>query len=314
MSPTRIVLHRLLPAVLIMFLVACGNNSTQVSPSPPATSLSQHLYVGAGFFPGTNQIQQFALPITSTSTSTVSLSTTFVFGLAVDNHGNVAAGDQSGDLAVFNAPLSSSAIASATFSNGTTIANNQLAFSAAGDLFATDGFTNVNLFKQPFTSASTPSQVISAVVNGSFNIISGAALDSSGNLILSTNAVSNNQGNLIVFAPPYTGTAITTPLQANTHYFGVALSSTQLFVASALGYPKIDVYSLPITANSVPVFSITKGLFNPTSVALDNNGNLYVANTLNIVSYTAPLSASSAPSVILALGGSVTSSTIAIGK
>ena len=297
-----------------MFITACGNNSTQVLPSPPATSSSQHLYVGAGFFPGTSQIQQFTLPVTSTSTSTVGLSTTFVFGLAVDSNGNIAAGDQLGDLAVFNAPLSSSATASATFSNGTTITNNQLAFNAAGDLFATDGFTNVNLFRQPFTSASTPSQVISAVVNASFNIVSGAALDSSGNLILSTNAASNNQGNLTVFAPPYTGSAIMTALQANTHYFGVALSSTQLFVASALGYPKIDVYNLPITANSVPAFSITNGLFNPTSVALDNKGNLYVANTLNIVSFTAPLSASSTPSVILTLGGSVTSSTIAIGK
>lgn len=244
----------------------------------------------------------------------VSLSTTFVFGLAVDSHGDIAAGDQSGDLAVFNAPLSGTTTASATFSNGTTTTNNQLAFNAAGDLFATDGFTKVNLFRQPFTSTSMPSQVISAVVNNSFNIVSGAALDSSGNLILSTNAVSNNQGNLIVFAPPYTGPAITTALQANTHYFGVALSSTQLFVASALGYPKIDVYDLPITANSAPVFSITKGLFSPTSVALDNEGNLYVANTVNMVSYTAPLSASSTPNVILTLGGSVSSSTIAIGK
>jgi len=314
MLPTRIVFCRLLSAALIVFLIGCGHNSTQVSA--PAPSSSQHLYVGAGFFPGTgtNQIQQFTLPITSTSTSAVSLPTTFVFGLAVDSNGNIAAGDMSGHLAVFNAPLGSSTTASAMFSNGTAVTNEQLAFNAAGDLFATDGFTDVNLFRQPFTSASTLSQVISAVVNGLFNIVSGAALDSSGNLILSSNAVSNNEGNLIVFAPPYTGPAITTALQANTHYSGLALSSTQLFVASALGNPRIDVYNLPIAANSAQAFSITSGLFNPTSVALDSKGNLYVANTLNIVSYTAPLSASSTPSVILTLGGPVTSSSIAIGK
>ncbi|HLJ85271.1 MAG TPA: hypothetical protein VKZ53_00520 [Candidatus Angelobacter sp.] len=300
--------------LLIGCLMGCGGNST-ASPLPVS---SQHLYVGVGSLAasGSGEIQQFTLPITDTSTPTVRLPMSFVSGLAVDSNGNIAAGDGAGNLEIFKAPLSGTTTISAAFSNG--FANGQPAFSAAGDLFVTDD-NNVDVFAPPFTSASTPSQVIGVITASGFN--RGAALDANGNLILSNlgGAVSTVQSNLLVLAPPYIGPAIATPFQADTFYMSVALSSTQLFVVSALGNQRIDVYNLPITANSEPAFSITSGLSLPKSVALDSNGNLYVGNLVNITAYSAPLSSSSTPSATLRINGLagndlLTLSSIAIGK
>ena len=68
-----------------------------------------------------------------------------VFALAVDSAGNVAVGDFSGNISIFNAPITGSASPSATFKNGTATFVDNLAFNSAGDLFATTNSNQINV-------------------------------------------------------------------------------------------------------------------------------------------------------------------------
>lgn len=78
------------------------------------------------------------------------------------------------------------------------------------------------------------------------------------------------------------------------------MSATQLFAANvAGGTGRVDVYNLPITAASVPVFSLTTGVNTPEGLDVDAAGNLYVGNLSNatVTVYNAPITAGSVPSV-----------------
>ncbi len=304
----RLLAVRLLAALFIVSLTACGGhskNSSQIT--------LQHLYVGNDNTPG--QILQFTLPLTNSSTPTVTLSTSNtnnVLSLAVDSSGNLVSGDTAGRLAIFNAPITSASAATATFNNGSAISAGQLAFNSVGDLFATSTSTNINLFTHPLTSSSTPSTVISG---GGITAAIGATLDANGNLFVSNSGVSSS--NLAVFAPPYTGAPTVTPVVAGAFYRKVALTSTQLFVSNVAGATgQVDVYNLPLTASSAPAFSIIN-VNAPEAVAFDSSGNLYVGNfgDATIRVFTPPFSASSSPSVTLKVStGAFSVFGIAIGK
>jgi hypothetical protein len=269
----------------------------------------------------TGHALQFALPLTgSTPTATLSLPTASdVTALAVDSAGNVAVGDASGSISIFNGPITGSASASATFKNGTSTFVDTLAFNSAGDLFATSFTNKINVFTHPLTSASTPSQVItSANLTGGF----GVALDSANNLIVS-NSPSPAGSNLLVYAPPYTGLPIATAVVPAANYRQMAISGTQLFVvASQVSASSIDVYNLPITAASAPAFLIKSGLFggsvSASGLAVDSSGNLYAGFSGNLGTtdtggvriYTPPFSGASAPNGITGVFGI----TLAVGK
>jgi hypothetical protein len=299
------IVIRFLPVVLIVCLTGCGGNST--TPAAP-----QHLYVGNDNSPAT--ILQFTLPITNTSMPSVTVAptngTSNLTALAVDASGNLATGDFAGHLAIFPAPITSTSTASATFNNGTATNDGQLAFNAVGDLFATTTSTKVNLFTHPLSSSSTPSL---GITDASLTSAVGAALDNSGNLVVSNAGAGGST--LTVFAPPYTTASFVTPSAAGTAYRKVALNTSQLFVASvAPGTGKIDVFNLPLTVSSAPVFSMTN-VNVPEAVAFDGNGNLYVGNLgdATIRVFTPPFSAASTPTVTLTVTGASIFG-IAIGK
>ncbi|SRR5229473_2818262 len=101
----RLLVVRLFAGFFIVSLVACGGHSK----SNQTTQTPQHLYVGNDNASG--PILQFALPLTSSSTPTVTLSnssTVSVVALGVDSSGNLASGLLSGNIAIFNAPITGS--------------------------------------------------------------------------------------------------------------------------------------------------------------------------------------------------------------
>jgi len=303
-------------AAFIACLAACGGSTKPPVPPvpPPAT---QHLYINGT----TGHALQFALPLTgSTPTATLSLATASdVTAVAVDSAGNVALGDASGSISIFNGPITGSGSASATFKNGTSTFVDTLAFNSVGDLFATSFTNQINVFTHPLTSASTPSQVItSANLTSAF----GVALDSANNLIVS-NSPTPAGSNLLVFAPPYTGLPIATAVVPAANYRQMAISGTQLFIVnSQVSLSKIDVYNLPITAASAPAFLISNGLFggsvSSSGVAVDSSGNLYAGLGGNLGTtdsggiriYAPPFSGASAPNVVPGVFGI----TLAVGK
>ena len=315
LSCTSSQLLCLFAAAFIACLAACGGSTKSPVPGPPPST--QHLYINGA----TGHALQFALPLTGTTpTATLSLPTASDVGaVAVDSAGNVAVGDVAGNITIFNAPITGSASAAATFKNGTATSVDQMVFNSAGDLFATSFTNQINVFTHPLTSASTPSQVItSANLTSGF----GVALDSANNLIVS-NSPNTAGSNLLVFAPPYTGLPIATAVIPAAHYRQLAISGTQLFVVNSLvSTSKIEVYSLPITAASTPAFLISTGLFGGSvsagGVALDSSGNLYAGLGGNLGTtdsggiriYVPPFSAASSPSATTSAFGT----SLAVGK
>jgi hypothetical protein len=300
-------------AALIACLAGCGGGSS--TPGPP--SGTQHLYTDST--PG--QARQFALPLAGNSpTATLSIpAANSVAALALDSAGNLAIGDVAGNITIFSGPITGSSSASATFKNGTSTFVDQLVFNSAGDLFVTTHSNTINVFTHPLTSASTPSQVITSA---SLTSTVGIALDSAGNLIVG-NRPSPLGSNVLVFAPPYTGAPIVTGLIPAASFGEIAISGTELFVANSLvSTSQINVYNLPITAASVPAFSISNGIFggsvSATGVAVDSSGNLYVGLGGNLGTtdsggvriYVPPFSSASAPSVT----AGVFAFTMAVGK
>jgi hypothetical protein len=269
------------------------------------------LYVGNDN--GAGQILQYSLPLTASSTANFGFPSANNVSTGVDASGNLVAADNAGHLTYFPAPLSAGSVPTATFTNGTAASSGQIAVTTGGDIFVATQRAVVNGFTHPFTNASTPSSTVtSAGMTGAI----GAAFDASGNLYMSSTPTTSS--NLFVFAPPYTGAPIATPVLAGAAYRKIALSSTQLFATSVAGTTgRVDVYALPITASSAPAFAITTGLNGPEAAAVDAAGNLYVGNVSNatITVYAPPFSAASAPAVTLTVGtGTFAIFGITIGK
>jgi hypothetical protein len=297
-------------AALLIACLSCGGGNIIINPP----QLTGHLYLGT--FDAPAKLLQFSLPLDSMSAPAVTLTNstlTDTAAIAVDNNGNVATADFSGNIAVFNAPFGGST--AATFKNGAATNTGQLAFNSAGDLFATTVSGTINVFTHPLTSASTPSQVVSNI-----NLLTtvGAVIDSSGNLIIA-NSHGPSGSNLVAFAPPYNGLPFVTLVVPGASYRQMAVSGSLLFVVnSVLGASSVDVYNLPINAGSHPAFSITGGIFNaprsPQSVAVDAAGNLYVGDVSNasINVYPPPLSSASVPNLTLSVNHG--SQGMAIGK
>ncbi|HME82237.1 MAG TPA: hypothetical protein VKF82_09190 [Candidatus Eremiobacteraceae bacterium] len=277
---------------LVLVLAGCSGSST--SPMPTAPPVLTHLYIANDNTPG--GIRQYTLPLTSVSTPNFTIAANNTVAIAIDSSGlGLAAGDFSGNLTYYPPPLTASSVPTAAFKNGTAPDNGQLQF-LGGDLYAGSTATTVNIFDPPFTNASV---VAGSATGAGLTGAVGTAFDASGNLYVS-NAVSGGS-NIFVFAPPYTGApAVVTPAAAGTIYRKIAVSSTQLFVASVSGPTgTVDVYALPLTGSSAPAFSITTGVNTPEAVLLDSAGNLYVGNLSNatVTVYSPPFSAASTPTL-----------------
>ncbi|HSY48702.1 MAG TPA: hypothetical protein VLC46_07825 [Thermoanaerobaculia bacterium] len=266
-----------------------------------ASDARAQLYVGNDQPSG--GVLQFTLPISASSTPNFKIGASSVIALGFDAKGDLAVGALGGGLTFFPAPLSGSSTPSATFTNGVSSNVGAIAFTAAGDFFATSFGNSVNLFTHPFSNASTPSL---AITNANLNSAAGLAVDAAQNLYVANTGGSgaNTFGDILVYAPPYTGTPIITGPAIGANYRKMVMSGTQLFVTSVASPGRIDVYTLPITGSNLPAFSITSGTNLPEAVALDAVGNLHVGNlgSSTITVYSPPFSASSTPAITLTPG------------
>ncbi|HET6844504.1 MAG TPA: hypothetical protein VFK06_22890 [Candidatus Angelobacter sp.] len=229
----------------------------------------------------------------------------------MDSNGNLAVADNAGHLLIYTAPISNASTPSATFANAAQ--NGFVAFAPNGDLVASAfnsgmGFVSsqINLYTQPLSSASTVSQVVKTT-DGS--TISGLAVDGSRNLYVSSSGVDIGGlfNDISAFAPPWTGAPLISRFPTADSTVGVAaVSATQLFVCDSGGF--VVIADLPF----VPSGSGTASLFinsnSCSGLAVDSSGNLYVADR-NIGIYAPPFTQSSVPIMTLNANGN-----IAIGK
>lgn len=239
-------------------------------------------------------IQQFSLPLTSSSTPNFTLPATKPNAVAVDAAGDVAVAQLNGTVKFYTAPVTGSSTAAASFltpAGATSIL--AVRFNAAGDLFVAPYGTNVYRYSPPFSNASTPVQTIT----GGFAGARGLSFDASGNLYISDNGGST-LSRIAMFTPPYTAAPLLTTY-VSAVFERNAISGSQLFVADSSSPGQVAAYNLPITGTSTPAFAITNGINQPAAPDFDAGGNLHVANygTHSVLVYNAPYSASSAPVV-----------------
>jgi hypothetical protein len=297
-------------------LSACGGSSS----APPAnnsgtgsggtTTPAQHLYVANG-----TQVLQYPLPITSTSTPSVTLSVP-ASAVAVDSNGSLAVADKAGNLLIYTAPVSNASTPSVMFANASATAgqNGFVAFAPNGDLVASalslspgQVSSQINLYTQPFSSGSTISQVVKTTDS---TTISGLAVDGSRNLYVSSNGIDSGGSfsDISAFAPPWTGAPVISQFHSAASTVGaVAVSTTQLFICNSGGFVMIDGLPFPngVGAGLVPINSNSC-----TGLAADSSGNLYVADRNNPMRiYAPPFLSSSVPIMSLNATGN-----IAIGK
>jgi len=86
-----------------------------------------------------------------------------------------------------------------------------------------------------------------------------------------------------------------------SHFSEIALSSTQLFVASIGGEQPGGVFSftLPTTAGQSGGLTLAQDSFSVSGVAVDGNGNVYVSVGNGIRVYAPPISNSSTSQLTL---------------
>jgi len=301
------------------------------TPTPSPTPL--HLYVGNDNTPGS--VLQFNLPLTNATTSNLAVVSNNVVAVAVDANGNLAVGDNAGNLQFFTAPLSNASVPAAAFKNGAASNNGGIAFDGSGNFWAATVSNRVNQFTAPFTNASVPATFVTDA--GMVSDI-GTALDAAQNLYIANAGTGNAAAcagtsqpgggcgsNIYVYVPPYTGAPIITPNvinypfgSASTAYRKIAANATRLYAASVANAPgRVDVYNLPITAASTPAFNLQTGVNTPEGLALDPAGNLYIGNLSDatVTVYSAPITSSSVPSLIFKVStGAFAIFGIAIGK
>ena len=270
------------------------------TPSPTPTLAPQRLYVGNDQGAGT--VRVFALPLSASSTAVAQLAVPSSVAIAV-NALSLAVSDASHAVHIFTQPVTSSSSQTAGI---TTSNNGMMTFAASGNLYVVNG-TATQIYTPPLTNASTPASTITTPAAGW-----GIAIDGFNNVYI-------NGGSPAIWIAPAGVVTITATGPAGHSYRSMAVSGSLMaacYVDSSTG--GIDVYSLPLSASSSPLATITSGTNQPEGCAFDNAGNLYAGNIGNgtIVEYAPPFTAASAPLVSLSLasGGALPSIySIAIG-
>lgn len=287
-------------ALLLVLTLAAGCNGTLTNlgsgPLATPTPAASHLYVAdpiAG-----HALLQFALPLTSTSTPSATMTNvTRNFGVAA-NSSAVAVSDLTG-VRIVTQPVSSSSTVSATLPGSAIYTP---AFGSSGQLYtlSSSSGSKVNIYTPPFSNSSVASSTITYTIG-----TSEVAVDGNGNVYV------NNHSSGISAATS-AGTVFATTTVSGRFYRGIAATSTQLFacdVSASVGTDGgVDVFTLPLTNSSAPAFTIKNGINGPEGCAVDSSGNLYVGNvdTAQITVYAPPFSASSAPAVTLTVGSPAT--------
>jgi hypothetical protein len=290
-APLRLIVANITGNSLLGITQPLGPASTPSMTLPGATggfTSAHHISADAAgnlymADPVSNAIDVFKPVLTSTSTVTTVIGPitggSFPNSVSIDASGNLWVADGNiGDVYEFTPPFTAGAQAP----NGTTIVSNPAmsipvapSFDRGGNMYvAQQGLNEFFVFTKPFTNAPTLS--VPAAIESPPNLpppfpaaVCGpvaSAMDSRDRLFMAC----GNDGSVRVYAPPY------------------ATGNSQAF------------FLPPLVISGVQSF-------NAASLTMDASGNLYVAyEDLGAVAvYLAPISAASAPSIVLnsGLGG-----------
>jgi hypothetical protein len=166
------------------------------------------------------------------------------------------------------------------------------------ELLAVSEFNQVEIFQ---AGLNAPLALVTAGVTN----ITSIAFDASGDLIVANCNVGCGNGAspdlLTLFAPPYNGLPVTITNGVNAPEVMDFDSAGNLYLGECYtcrlgGLDNISIYPSPLTAASAPTETITTNISNPSALAFDSLGNLFVAShNNNVREYSPPFSATSVP-------------------
>jgi hypothetical protein len=239
---------------------------------------------------GNNNILEYTLPLSTAETPSTTLAMSQPPGpLAKDTNGNVFVATSSNPTTLAEISPPYSAITLSNSSGGPGVYG--LAVAPNGDVALTAGFGGTfSVYAPPYSG--TPTTNSSAAFGESYAV----ATDASSNVY-----VSYETGHVCSFIAPYTASASACTATSTTPYSMLA-SGNDLFVGEL---SSIQVFALPLTANALPIATLTSGVSYVKSLTLDNDGNLWVANAESglgsVEEFAAPLSTGESPSVTLSM-------------
>ena len=221
-----------------------------------------------------DRIEEYAPPWNAAPAVTITSGVSLALGLAVDTTGNVFASYYNANqIGYYPPPYNQAPLIMSTGLNRPT----QLQIGSGGTVWAANSLgTSVLGFQPPFTTAPV------AVKKG-VGHPAGILFDPSWNLFVSNAQLST----VTIYAPPYTKLPAQTITTPNCNPGALAFdSSLDLFVACPLSN-SVLVYAPPYTITPTV---ITNGIAFPIALAVDEVGNLFVANNggINTVTQYAP--------------------------
>jgi hypothetical protein len=300
---------RLLAAIAVLLLSACGGGGSGPNPFPTPTPGGPLLYVADS---GNNAIFEFARTATGVDLpqTTISGGATLLvnpFPITVDPAGNIWVSNHSSppELLSFS-PKSVGAAAPATImfvsSQGLpgALSVTGMIFNSSGKLYVATGTANhIMVYTSPGPGTPAATQDINGL-STQLNDAEGIAIDSAGNIYtasLGSNAV-------LEFAPGATGNVA--PIRVIKGFFNTGLSSPSYVAVDSTG----DVFALnsgdgviteyaPGASGDVaPIATLTRSAM-AGQIAIDSADNLYVGALNNnpgaVLVYAPPITSSSVP-------------------
>jgi hypothetical protein len=265
---------------------ACAQSGAVCTLATAATVsyVSQTLFVSDD---GDNNVAQFALPLSSSAEVGDPLPYP-PYPLTHDAKGDVfvATESPSSTFALISPPYTGIRWIDTTAGEADSIAA-----APNGDVIVADTDGTLTVYSPPFAppviTAAGPNQAYAVTVDASNNAY-----------------VAYGNNTLSVLAPPYTGAATAT-VATSSLPISVLLSDNDLIVGE---FGPIEVFALPLASGASPIATITAGVNGAYQMALDPNGNLWIANTGggahlagSIAEYTSPLTSGENPAVTIAM-------------
>jgi hypothetical protein len=274
------------PILVPLALVAAGCHDAS-EPQPPT---AQRLYVSA-----VHSVRIYATPLHPSDypIDSVVLGGQGVFpgAVAVDRSGNLAVvvGD---NIYWYAAPVTHASTQGGSVTPGAAAL--WMVFGPDGKLYVSLLTGGVVVYKTPLSSIDVP-DTLKTGDNGDW----GIAFDGAGRLYVGGNSVK-------VFAPPYKSAALFS-LDSLSGIRAIAVDFAGDLLATTAS-SAVTVFQSPLASGSKPAFSLTSGFSQAIPIAVGPDGTLYVGNengTTSVVSFTPPLSASSAPTGSIVIPGGI---------
>ncbi len=308
MKVFRLSLLAALALATTLATTGCKSSGTAFNPPGGLGALAiKHMYLSM-LGGGATVIEAFTVPVTATSTPSVTLSAQNPGFLFVDSRGRLYVPDFGRDntVYVYDLPLTDSSTPAFSLTTSETYPE-ATAEDASGNIYVSDQHADVSaaaysgyvdVYDGPVSASASPSYTIP-------NNVGAGGLASPADIAFGPNGdlYTSDEEDVDQFSPPFSTSSVPSAgVTPNGNNFGLRVDSKgRVFVANATSDGVVNVYASPLTNSSTPTFGIT---FSAGTIVLglafDGSGSLWAVDADgNVWKVAEPITASSTPTMIL---------------